>query len=77
MSTKILRPRSRVTWTAGFRRGRERNSTIKYLESSPREYERLRRIIRESRAAGYAPVPMDGVRQPFDYERRKKTHCRS
>jgi hypothetical protein len=46
---------------------------MKYLESSPQEYARLLRIIQEARAAGYEPIPMDGVRQPFDYERRKTT----
>lgn len=71
MSTIILRPRIRPSWTTGFRRGTERNSTMKYLESSPLDYERLLRIVEEARAAGFEPMPMNGVRQPFDYERRK------
>lgn len=71
MATRLLRPRIRPTWTAGLRRGRERNSTMKYLESSPQEYARLLRIIEETRAIFGEPMPMDGVKQPFDYERRK------
>jgi hypothetical protein len=46
---------------------------MKYLESSPLDYERLLRIVEEARAAGFEPMPMNGVRQPFDYERRKAT----
>jgi hypothetical protein len=46
---------------------------MEYLENSPEEYARLVRIIEEAQAAGYEPMPMDGVRQPFDYERRKTT----
>lgn len=76
MATKISRPRTDITWHAGLRRGRERNSTMQYLLSSPREYERVMRIIHEASAAGFAPDPMPGVRQPFDYDRRKKTRDR-
>jgi hypothetical protein len=75
MATRIIRARVRPTWTAGLRRGRERNSTMKYLQSSPEEYKRLLRIIQRSRAAGYEPMPMTGVRQPFGYERRKTPLC--
>jgi toxin YoeB len=64
------RPRIRPTWTAGLRRGRERDATMRYLESSPRDYERLLRIIRDTRPANYQPMRLDGVRLPFDYDRR-------
>ena len=73
MATKISRPRIGIAWNAGFRRGRERNSTMQYLLSSPEEYERVMRIIHKARAAGHTPSPMPGVRQPFDYDRGKKT----
>lgn len=43
---------------------------MKYLETSPQDYARLLRIVEEARAAGFEPMPMDGVRLPFDYERR-------
>jgi hypothetical protein len=69
MATSISRPRIGIAWNTGFRRGRERNSTMQYLQSSPQEYERVMRIIHETRAAGFAPSPMPGVRQPFDYQR--------
>jgi hypothetical protein len=70
MATRLLRSRIRPTWTAGLRRGSERNSTMKYLESSPQEYARLLRIIEETRAAGYEPMPMHRVKQPLNYEVR-------
>jgi hypothetical protein len=43
---------------------------MKYLESSPQEYARLLRIIEETRAAGYEPMPMHRVKQPLNYEVR-------
>lgn len=70
MAGRSGRAHVRPMWTAGFRRGRERNETMKYLESCPKEYERLLRIIREARAQGYEPMSMHRVKQPFDYDRR-------
>lgn len=70
MATRILRPRIRPMWLGGLRRGKERNSTMEYLRNHPAEYERLRRIVQEVRAQGFEPIPMDGVKQLFDYDRR-------
>jgi hypothetical protein len=69
MATVIRRQRIRPTWNGGLRRGRPRNSTMEYLRSHPDDYNRLRRIIAEVRAQGFEPVPMDRVRQFFDYDR--------
>lgn len=70
MVVRSRRTRVRAMWTAGLRRGRERNETMRYLESSPKEYERVLRIIEEARAQGHEPMPMRRVKQPFDYDRR-------
>lgn len=70
MADQTQRARLRPTWIAGFRRGRERNETMRYLMSSPLEYARLLRIVEEACAAGFGLMPMDRVKQPFDYERR-------
>jgi hypothetical protein len=70
MATIIQRQRVRPMWRAGLRRGRERNSTMAYLRNHPEEYARLRRIVEEIRAQGFEPVPMERVKQFFDYDRR-------
>lgn len=57
-------------WRAGLRRGRERNSTMQYLQGHPEEANRLLRILEEIRAQGFQPVSMYRVKQPFDYDRR-------
>ncbi len=70
MSIKIQRHRIRPTWKGGLRRGKERNSTMAYLRTHPEDYERLLRIIEEVRAQGFVPIPLDRMKQPFDYDRR-------
>lgn len=42
---------------------------MEYLHGHPEDYNRLRRIIAEVRAQGFEPVPMDRVKQFFDYGR--------
>jgi hypothetical protein len=70
MATQLQRQRIAPTWRAGLRRGRERNSTMAHLRNHPGEYARLRRIMEELRAQGFEPVPMERVKQFFDYGRR-------
>jgi hypothetical protein len=70
MATQFQRLRIRPTWNGGLRRGRERNSTMAYLREHPREYERLLGIVQEVRGRGFEPVPMERVKQMFDYDRR-------
>jgi hypothetical protein len=43
---------------------------MEYLRDHPQEHDRLVRILREVRAQGFVPIPMDRVKQPFDYDRR-------
>jgi hypothetical protein len=43
---------------------------MEYLRNHPDEYARLLRIVEEVRAQGFEPVPMDRVKQFFDYDRR-------
>jgi hypothetical protein len=57
-------------WRAGLRRGRERNETTLMLQRSPEMQEKLRRIDVQLRAWGVESMPLDRVKQPFDYERR-------
>lgn len=42
-----------------------------YLAEHPEFAQRLYRIIEETRAVYGEPLPMDGGRQPFDYQRRR------
>ena len=69
MATRILRTRIAPTWRAGLRRGRERNETTLLLQRSPLMQERLRRIDAQLLAWGIESMPLDRVKQPFDYER--------
>jgi hypothetical protein len=64
------RTRIRPTWKAGLRRGKERDTMTEYLAKHLEFAQRLRRILEESRAQGFEPISMAGVKQPFDYERR-------
>ena len=41
-----------------------------YLRNHPEDYERLLRIIEEVRAQGFVPIPLNRMKQPFDYDRR-------
>lgn len=41
-----------------------------YLRTHPQDYERLLRIIEGVRATSFEPIPMDRVKQFFDYDRR-------
>ena len=70
MSTRIARARIRTMWKGGLRRGRERNETSLLLQHSPLMQERLRMIDQQLRAWGVESMPLDRVKQPFDYERR-------
>lgn len=70
MATRIQRMRIQPTWRAGLRRGRERNETTLMLQRSPVMQERLRRINEQLRAWGVESMPLDRVKQPFDYDRR-------
>jgi hypothetical protein len=69
MATRIQRMRISPMWKAGIRRGRERNETMLLLQGSPVMRERLRRIDEQLRAWGVQSMPLDRVKQPFDYER--------
>jgi hypothetical protein len=69
MSIYLQRMRIRPTWKAGLRRGRERDETTRLLQESPAMQERLRRINEQLRAWGVESMPLDRVKQPFDYER--------
>jgi hypothetical protein len=69
MATRLQRPRILPTWRAGLRLGKERDTMTAYLAEHPEFAQRLLEIIQEVRAQGYEPVPMDRVKQPFDYER--------
>jgi hypothetical protein len=70
MATRILRQRIRPMWRGGLRRGKERNEATLAFERCPEMKERLMRAIAEMDAMGLDPMPMDRVKQPFDYERR-------
>jgi hypothetical protein len=70
MATRIQRMRIQPTWRAGLRRGRERNETMLMLQQSPVMQERLRRINEQLKAWGVESMPLDRVKQPFDYDRR-------
>ncbi|HEV3050898.1 MAG TPA: hypothetical protein VGX50_11335 [Longimicrobium sp.] len=71
MSTiRMLRARIAPMWKAGLRRGRARNETTLLLQRSPAMQERLRRIDEQLERWGVESMPLDRVKQPFDYERR-------
>ncbi|HEX6040221.1 hypothetical protein [Longimicrobium sp.] len=69
MHTQIHRTRLRPMWSAGLRRGRERNETMRLLRASPVMRERLCRINAQLAAWGVESMPLDRVKQPFDYAR--------
>jgi hypothetical protein len=69
MPTHLQRTRIRPVLTAGFRRGRERNETMRLLRRSPAMQARMRRINEQLRAWGVESMPLDRVKQPFDYAR--------
>lgn len=70
MATGLPRLRIRPTWTAGLRRGKERDTMTEYLAQHPALAAQLRAALEEVRTRGYEPLPMDRVKQPFDYEPR-------
>lgn len=70
MATRLIRPRIRPQWKAGLRRGTVRDTMTAYLAEHPELARQLRDALEEIRARGYEPVPMDRVKQPFDYWRR-------
>src|SRR5690349_7013941 len=71
MSTQLQRLRIRPTWRSGLRRGRIRNEATLAFERCPEMNATLMRVIAEMDALGFDPVPMDRVKQPFDYDRRQ------
>lgn len=70
MSTVIQRQRVRPMWRAGLRRGRIRLEATLAFERCPEMKARLMKVIADMNAMGLDPMPMDRVKQPFDYERR-------
>jgi anti-sigma factor RsiW len=70
MAPSILRPRIPPMWKGGLRRGRERDTMTAYLAEHPELANRLLEILQEAHARGFEPISMEGVKQPFDYERR-------
>lgn len=70
MTTRLQRPRIRPMWKGGLRRGSIRNEATLAFERCPEMKARLMKVIAEMDALGFEPMPMDRVRQPFDYERR-------
>jgi hypothetical protein len=71
MAPRLSRPRIRPQWNGGLRRGNERDTMTAYLAENPEFAEELRRIHRQLEAWGVEPMPMDGVKQPFDYASRR------
>jgi hypothetical protein len=69
MATQLQRMRIRPTWRAAIRRGRERNETMLRLRHSRAMQERLCGINAQLRAWGVESMPLDRVKQPFDYAR--------
>lgn len=69
MATRLQRIRIRPTWRGGLRRGAVRDTMTAYLAEHPDLSNQLLAALRQVRAQGYEPVPMDRVKQPFDYER--------
>jgi hypothetical protein len=69
MTIRMQRTRIHPSWKAGIRRGRERNETMLLLERSPAMQERLRRISAQLQAWGVESMPLNRVKQPFDYAR--------
>jgi hypothetical protein len=68
MATRLQRLRIRPTWRGGLRRGTVRDTMTAYLAEHPEVVGRLLEILAETRAQGYEPMSMEGVKQPFDYE---------
>ena len=67
---RMQRPRIAPMWKAGLRRGKPRNSTMLLLQQYPEFEQRLRQAREQLRAWGVESVPLDRVKEPFDYERR-------
>jgi hypothetical protein len=70
MTTQILRQRIRPMWRGGLRRGRKRIGATLAFERCPEMKARLMSVIAEMDRMGLDPMPMAGVKQPFDYDRR-------
>ncbi|HYR07370.1 MAG TPA: hypothetical protein VEQ60_06370 [Longimicrobium sp.] len=70
MTTQIQRQRIQPTWRAGLRRGKIRDTMAEYIARYPEYLDDVLRIDRELLATGFEPMPMEGVRQPFDYAPR-------
>jgi hypothetical protein len=75
--TRRQRPRIPPVWRAGVRPGRERDETTRLLQRSPAMQERLRRIDRQLLAWGVESMPLDRVKQPFDYVPSRQRPVRS
>jgi hypothetical protein len=70
MATQVKRMRIAPMWKAGLRRGKRRNSTMLLLQQYPEYEARLRRAEERLRAWGIESMPLDRVKEPFDYDRR-------
>lgn len=70
MATQIQRQRTQPMWRGGLRRGRKRIGATLAFEQCPEMKARLMKVIAEMDAMGLDPMPMDRVKQPFDYDRR-------
>ncbi|HYW13774.1 MAG TPA: hypothetical protein VE871_17560 [Longimicrobium sp.] len=68
-----IRTRIRLTWKGGLRRSKERNTMTAYIAAHPGYLDDVFRIDAEMLAAGFVPMPMNRVKQPFDYQPRRTT----
>lgn len=75
MPTQIQRTRIRPTWKGGLRLGKERDTMTEYLACHPQLAQQLLSALHEVRARGYEPVPMERVKQPFDYAPKRANVC--
>ncbi len=69
MAIQTQRMRVRPTWQAGIRRGTERSEATRLLRCSPAMRVRLCGINAQLRDWGVESMPLDRVKQPFDYVR--------
>lgn len=69
MATQLQRTRIPPQWKGGLRRGTVRDTMTAYLAEHPDFSDQLLAALRQVRAQGYEPVPMNRIKQPFDYQR--------
>ncbi len=70
MTTQLQRQRIPPMWRAGLRLGRKRIGATLAFKRCPEMKARLMKVIAEMDATGLDPMPVVGVRQPFDYAPR-------